>query len=95
MLNFMDDKKMGSSGPQPHILFNGNPRVGTPPQEAEIRANAAFSKYCMNTTLKKYSAFSEPEGGTGFVWSSKKPYSTEALRNLLAVGAELLSRIGS
>ncbi len=48
----------------------------------------------MANTLKRYKAFSEPEGGDGFVWKSKKPYSTEAVRNLHQVNYELIERTG-
>jgi chromosome partitioning protein len=49
----------------------------------------------MTNTLKKFKAFSEPEGGTGFVWASGKPYSTEAFLNLLRVAEELMGRVGA
>jgi chromosome partitioning protein len=49
----------------------------------------------MTNTLKKFKAFSEPEGGAGFVWESGKPYSTEAFVNLLRVAEELLVRVGA
>jgi chromosome partitioning protein len=94
MLNFIRAKKQGTSGPEPHILFNSTQRVGMAPEEKEIRANAAYAKYCMTNTLKWYKAFTEPEGGTGFVWYSTKPWSTEAFRNLSAVTQELVTRIG-
>jgi len=42
----------------------------------------------MENTLKKFKAFSEPEGGKGFVWSSGKAYSTEALYNLIVSAKE-------
>ena len=50
---------------------------------------------CLTHTLKKFKAFAEPEGGKGFVWVSGKPYSTEALRNLVQVASEVLQRIVS
>ena len=49
----------------------------------------------MQNTLKKYKAFSEPEGGKGFTWSSNRAYSTEALANLINVGVELMIRTGA
>lgn len=94
MLNFIEAKKEGTSGPEPHILFNATPRAGVTSQEADIRGNPRFSKHCMSATLKRYQAFSDPEGGSGFVWFSKKPYSTEAFRNLLTVASEFVTRIG-
>jgi chromosome partitioning protein len=95
MMDFISNKAVGETGPLPHILFNGTPRNGIAPQETEIRANVDYAPYCMDNTLKKFKAFSEPEGGIGFVWSSRKPYSTEAFSNLLKVASELLSRTGA
>ncbi|NUU43930.1 ParA family protein [Tardiphaga robiniae] len=94
MLNFIKSKKTGASSTTPHILFNLTSRVKISAQETAIRANAEFSDLCMVNTLKKYKGLSEPEGGKGFVWSSKKPYSTEAFTNLLKIGRELLERTG-
>lgn len=95
MMNFIAKKAVGEASPQPHILFNVVPRTGVTLQETEIRANADYAPYCMTNTLKKYRVFSEPEGGAGFVWVSGKPYSTEALRNLIAVARELETRTGT
>lgn len=93
MLSFIEAKKQGNLGPKPHILFNCTSRVGVSKEETQIRATAKFSDYCMSHSLKRYSAFAEPEGGAGYVWHSKKPYSTEALRNILAVTREFLQRV--
>jgi chromosome partitioning protein len=95
MMNFIASKKVGSRGPVPHILFNATSRTTVSRQEIEIRTNKNFTKYCLTNTLKKFKAFSEPEGGSGFVWSSGKPYSTEAFMNLLRVTEELLTRMGA
>jgi cellulose biosynthesis protein BcsQ len=94
MMNFIAAKKIGDTGPKPHILFNATPRIGIAKEEAEIRADKNFAKYCMKNTLKRYKAFSEPEGGKGYVWNSSKPYSTDAFRNLDDVASELMKRIG-
>jgi len=94
MMNFIAAKKQGTRGPQPHILFNATARIGVSTQESQIRSTTEFSQYCMNNTLKRYAAFAEPEDGTGFVWFSRKPYSTEAFRNLMAVATEFRQRIG-
>jgi chromosome partitioning protein len=94
MMNFIAAKKAGTRGPQPHILFNATPRTGVKALESQIRADPHFTKYCMRNTLKWYKAFTEPEGGKGFVWTSRKPYSTEAFSNLLRVSSELVGRIG-
>jgi chromosome partitioning protein len=95
MMRFIEAKQKGQKAPCPHILFNAAPRVGVSTQEAEIRADAQYQKYCMMNTLKKFKAFSEPEGGAGFVWVSGKPYSTEAFGNLLKVARELITRTGA
>jgi chromosome partitioning protein len=93
MMEFISAKKLGGSGPAPHILFNATPRVGTAPEEAAIRGDPDYAPYCMKSTLKRYKAFSDPEGGKGFVWYSGAPYSTEAYINLAGVGREFLARI--
>jgi chromosome partitioning protein len=95
MMNFIAAAKTGPNGPAPHILFNATSRVDVSLEEAQIRSNKSFSAHCMINTLKRYTAFSEPEGGRGFVWFSKKPYSTQAFRNMLQVSQELMSRIGA
>lgn len=92
MMNFIESKKHGANGPKPHILFNATSRVGISKEEAQIRANADFAGHCLTNTLKRYTAFSDPEEGKGFVWHSKKPYSTEALRNLNLVTKEILTK---
>ena len=94
MMNFIESKKIGGAGPSPHILFNAAPRDHITPEETEIRGNAKYTKYCLPSTLKKYKAFSEVEGGAGYVWRSAKPYSTLAFNNIVSVSREILSRIG-
>lgn len=94
MLDFINSKKVGVNGPQPQILFNRVPRSGITPEEYAIRSDKKFSPFCMTGTLKKYSAFAAPVGGTGFVWNSSKPYSHEAKRNLTSVARELTDRMG-
>jgi chromosome partitioning protein len=95
MMEFIAAKKIGESAPTPHILFNLTPRTGVAVEETEIRANAEYAPHCMNNSLRKYKAFSEPEGGNGFVWFSGKPYSTDAFVNLSRVARELLIRTGA
>ncbi|TGO03384.1 hypothetical protein PN36_07270 [Candidatus Thiomargarita nelsonii] len=90
MMKFIEAKKLGTQGPQPHILFN----LMSPSEEATIRQNARFAKKCMTATLKKYKIFSEPLAGEGFVWYSSKPYSAQALENLMGVAEELIKKIG-
>ncbi len=92
MMNFLEAKKRGSTGPTPHILFNCTSRSGTTREEIAIRADAKYSSYCLTKTLKRYKAFGEPEGGTGFVWHSGKPYSGSAFYNLWEVVSELVPR---
>jgi chromosome partitioning protein len=94
MLNFIAAKKTGTAGPKPHILFNSTQRVGMASEETAIRNDPAYAQYCVTNTLKWYKAFTEPEGGNGFVWFSKKPWSTEAFRNLSAVTQDLVTRMG-
>ncbi|MCC4608652.1 ParA family protein [Xanthomonas campestris pv. zinniae] len=94
MMNFISAKKQGSSGPAPHIIFNKMPRTGFSKEEVSIRANPKYAGFCLKNTLKRYSAFSDPEEGKGFVWDSGKPYSYEATRNLQSVAAEFASIVG-
>lgn len=93
MMNFIESKKQGSSGPEPHILFNSVSRTGAHKEESEIRANPAYASYCVKESLKWYAAFSEPEEGRNFVWHSKKPWSTLAWQNAFAVVDDLLIRM--
>jgi chromosome partitioning protein len=93
MMRFIEAKKPGTTGPTPHILFNSAPRFGRSRDEREIRADPKWAKRCMTTTMKWYTAFSEPLDGDGFVWSSNRPYSKEATRNLLSLAAELAERM--
>ncbi|TWA91353.1 ParA family protein [Bradyrhizobium stylosanthis] len=95
MMNFINSKKVGHTSPAPHILFNATPRVGISSEELQIRATPEFTAHCMKNTLKKFKAFSEPEAGMGFTWASRKPYSGEALSNLLNVANELMMRTGA
>ena len=93
MLRFIEAKKTGSVAPIPHILFNRTKRNGVSAAETAIRANAVYGKYCLINTLKYFGAFSDPEEGKGFVWSSGKPYSTEARSNAQRVTAEFVKKI--
>lgn len=93
MLQFINAKNHGGSGPTPHILFNRTSRVGVSKIETAIRAHTEYGQYCLTQTLKKFGAFQEPEEGVGFVWKSKKPYSGEALRNINSVTREFLTKI--
>ena len=97
MLNFIQSKKLGPKGPTPHILFNRMPRFKTDYKsnaiETAIRTNPKYGNYCLENTLKKFTAFSDPEEGRGFVWNSTKPYSTEAHSNLMQVAKEFSRKI--
>lgn len=95
MMNFIKAKKAGSKSPNAHILLNLTPRFGSTVKETAIRANPEVAKLVMTSSLKRFKAFSEPEGGNGFVWNSGKPYSSEAMRNLSVVAREVLSRVGA
>lgn len=92
MINFISSKQVGDKPPTPHILFNSVPRFGVSTQEADIRTNRRYSSYCLKSTLKKYKAFSDPENGVGFVWTSSRPYGIEALSNLVTVASEVVDR---
>jgi chromosome partitioning protein len=94
MMRFIEAKKKGGHPPKPHILFNRTARSSVSAYETDIRANKDYAPYCMSNTLKKYTAFSDPEQGQGFVWVSGKPYSTEAFINLMKVGDEFRGLIG-
>lgn len=94
MMNFINAKKVGQKSPTPHILLNMTPRFGATAKEVSIRQNPEVAPFCMQSSLKRYKAFSEPEGGKGFTWDSGKPYSTEALRNATIVMREFLKQIG-
>lgn len=93
MLKFIQAKKQGGHSPVPHILFNRTARGGPSNIETAIRANPTYSQYCLTSTLKLFGAFAEPEEGKGFVWSSTKPYSTQARRNILNVTSEFVKKI--
>lgn len=93
MMEFIKSKKLGSTGPDPVIVFNYTPRVGTLPEEASIRSDARYGAHCISTSLKKFKAFEDPEGGKGFVWFSGKPYSSEAFTNLGTVAREIATRV--
>jgi len=95
MTQFISAKAVGGVPPKAHILFNSAPRSSISREEAEIRADSAYTPLCLTATLKKYKVFAEPEGGRGFVWASGKPYSTEAFRNLLRVAEEFIGRVGA
>jgi len=93
MLKFIQAKKQGSVGPKPYILFNRTSRGGASTIESAIRGNADYGQHCLVGTLKLYGAFAEPEEGKGFVWSSTKPYSKEARKNILGIAAEFVKKI--
>jgi chromosome partitioning protein len=94
MMNFIESKKIGGSGPVPHILFNAVPRDHISSEEMEIRGNAKYTKYCLGSTLKKFKAFTEVEEGAGYVWKSGKPYSTQAFNNIVSVSREIVTKVG-
>ena len=93
MLSFIETQKVGNSGPIPHIIFNRMPRNGVTGAENTIRGNPKLSSKCLTQTIKRYTVFSEPKEGRGFVWSSGKPWSTEAFRNLSGVAKEIASKL--
>lgn len=66
MKKFIAAKKVGNNSPQYHILFNNASRTSVSQQELEIRNDPQFTAHCLQHSLKRYSAFAEPEGGRGF-----------------------------
>ena len=95
MRRFIDASTTPKKRPQTHILFNMIPRTGPAPLVVnKIRKDKSLRKLCLKHALNKYSAFAEPTGGKGFVWMSRKPYSTQAFFNLAAVEGEFSKRIG-
>jgi chromosome partitioning protein len=94
MMEFIKAKKAGAKGPDPIILFNSTARTGVSSEEATIRADSKYAPFCLSHTLKWYKAFGEPEGGSGFVWRSRKPYSTSAFQNLWSVAQEVRIKVG-
>lgn len=94
MMSFIEAKKQGAKGPQPIILFNNVPRVGIAKEETSIRNDAKLGPLCMVNSMKKYTAFTEPENGAGFAWQSKKAYSSEATGNIYKVCKEFLETVG-
>lgn len=94
MMEFIKAKKAGSKSPDPLILFNSTARTGVSAEESSIRADAKYAPFCLASSLKWYKAFGEPEGGSGFVWQSNKPYSASAFRNLAAVAREFRTKVG-
>lgn len=93
MMDFIAAKKIGTKAPEPIILFNATARSGVSAEETSIRSNPKYGKYCLPSTLKRYKAFADPEEGAHFVWQSKKPHSTSAFLNLLAVARDFRARI--
>jgi chromosome partitioning protein len=93
MLEFIEAAHPGPKSARPHILFNMTHRKYVSPEEVAISSNPKFREYCMAKTLKRYKVFAEPYEGLGFVWTSGKPWSTQAFRNLLEVCTELNERI--
>jgi chromosome partitioning protein len=94
MMQFIKAKKKGGAAPVPHILFNMTHRGVRYPAENAIRLHADFKDHCFRETLSYFKAFADPVDGSGFVWSSSKPYSTQAYGRLHSVTNELITRIG-
>ncbi|MBE3038684.1 MAG: ParA family protein [Chloroflexi bacterium] len=93
MLEFIEAARSRPGSAQPHVLFNMIPRTGGSSVETTICTDPRFQRYCMSETLKRYGAFAEPYEGLGFVWTSRKPWSTQAFRNLMEVCKEFAARI--
>jgi cellulose biosynthesis protein BcsQ len=93
MLKFISAKRKGVLGPQPHILFNNVPRTRISPEEHIIRGDDRVKDKCLVHTLKYFKAFGDLFEGDGFVWRSKKAWSTVAYWNLQEVATEFLDRV--
>lgn len=93
MLEFISAASAGGKSAAPHILFNMTHRTSMSKEELQIRSNASFKGHCLTHTLKEYKVFAEPYEGQNFVWTSGKPWSTLAFRNLDDVITELWDRI--
>ena len=94
MLKFINAISSTTNTPDTLILFNMIPRSGSSPKVVnEVSSDPKMGGMCLKNTFKKYSAFSDPNDGIGFVWSSRKPYSTEAFINLMNVSREFAERI--
>jgi chromosome partitioning protein len=93
MMEFIKAKKVGTSGPEPIILFNATSRKGVEAEESSIRSNPKYAAYCLPSTLKYFKAFGDAEEGRHFVWQSTKPYSTTAFNNLMSVARDFRARI--
>lgn len=90
MMRFIEAKKTGNIGPKPHILFNLTQRRRTSKDETDIRNNPRFAKYCMTSRVNYYGVLTDLIEGKGYLWYSKKPYSTEALGKILRVAEEIV-----
>lgn len=93
MLKFIAAKSAGNASPKPLILFNKTSRGKASAIEVSIKTTPQFAPLCLGTTMHLYKAFQEPEEGRGFVWKSKKPYSSEAFMNVYKLTREVLERI--
>ena len=89
MMKFIGAVKTGTPTPTPHILFNHTSRNADSAVKVDILLDPKIGHLCLGATLKYYKAFSDPVEGKGFVWTSGRPYSTRAFRNLVAVAREL------
>jgi chromosome partitioning protein len=94
MMRFIKNKAVGATSPIPHILFNRMPTRGVTHEERTIRGDSLYTGTCIQETLKEFKAFTDPTEGSGFVWFSRKPHSTRAFKNLHAVTAETVGRMG-
>lgn len=94
MQRFVAANRLPSTTPGVSILFNNTSRSGPPSStEAAVRADPKLAPLCFTNRLHYYKVFSEPFEGRGFVWSSTKPWSNRAFRNLWAVAEEFVDKV--
>ncbi len=94
MMRFIIAQKRGVASPKPHILFNMTQPGVVSPTERAVREHKDFKDHCLIATLRRFKAYSDPLDGSGFVWWSTKPWSTEAFNRLRTVANEFVTRIG-
>lgn len=94
MMQFIEAKRRHGSSPTPHILFNYGPSGDMSSIEATVRGTARFKDHCLTAVLRRFKAFQDPVDGRGFVWTSSKPWSTQAFSNLHTVAEEVIQRTG-
>lgn len=92
MVNFMRSSIFQRNKAKVHILFN-HLLQGDNSAELSIRANERYEKLCLNSSMKKYSAYKYLREGKEYLWESNKAYSTRAYLNMKNIATEFIERI--